>query len=179
MSVLSNRASDLPEERAAYAAAVLALLGDRDPRAVLRQTPAALAAAIDGLAEDALRAPEAAGKWAIVHVLQHLADSDLVWGWRLRLILAHDRPAITGYDQDLWAERLHYADADAGQALETFGVLRAANLRLLDRSIPTDIARVGVHSERGEESIGYLCRLYAGHDLLHLKQIARIAAGRR
>jgi hypothetical protein len=38
---------------------------------------------------------------------------------------------------------------------------------------------VGVHSERGEESIGYLCRLYAGHDLLHLKQIARIAAGRR
>ena len=64
MSVLSNRASDPPEERAAYAAAILDLLGDRDPRAVLRQTPSALAAAIDGLSADALRAPEAAGKWS-------------------------------------------------------------------------------------------------------------------
>jgi hypothetical protein len=123
--------------------------------------------------------PESDGKWTIVQVLQHLADSDLVWGWRLRLILAHDRPAITGYDQGLWAERLHYAAADARQALETFGVLRAANLRLLDRSTPADMARVGVHSERGEESVGCLCRLYAGHDLLHVNQIARIAAGRR
>jgi len=33
-----------------------------------------------------------------------------------------------------------------------------------------------VHSERGEESIEYLLRLYAGHDLLHLRQIDRIRA---
>ena len=55
-------------------------------------------------------------------------------------------------------------------------MLRAANLRLLERATPQDMARVGVHAERGEESIGYLCRLYAGHDLLHLNQIARIKA---
>jgi hypothetical protein len=32
-----------------------------------------------------------------------------------------------------------------------------------------------VHAERGEESAGYLVRLYAGHDLMHLAQIDRIA----
>ena len=59
-----------------------------------------------------LRQPERAGKWSIAQVLQHLADSDLVWGWRARLILAQDRPTITGYDQDLWAERLRYDEAE-------------------------------------------------------------------
>jgi hypothetical protein len=174
MSVFSNRSTDPPAERAAYAGAILSLLGDRDPLDVLRSTPAALADAIRGLPPAELRRPEAPGKWAIAHVLQHYADSDLVWGWRLRLILAHDRPQITGYDQDLWADRLHYDETDAAQALETFGVLRAGNLWLLARATPDDMARVGVHSERGEESVAHLIRLYAGHDLLHLQQIARI-----
>jgi hypothetical protein len=110
----------------------------------------------------------------MAQVLQHLADSDLVWGWRVRLILSQDKPPITGYDQDLWAERLHYADADAHEALATFGVLRRDNVRLIERASPADLQRVGVHSERGEESVGYLVRLYAGHDLLHLNQLSRI-----
>jgi hypothetical protein len=33
---------------------------------------------------------------------------------------------------------------------------------------------VGLHAERGEESVAQMIRLYAGHDLLHLSQIARI-----
>jgi len=31
-------------------------------------------------------------------------------------------------------------------------------------------------AERGEESLEHLVRLYAGHDLLHLRQIERIRA---
>jgi hypothetical protein len=112
----------------------------------------------------------------MVQVLQHLADSDLVWGWRVRLILAHDRPQITGYDQDRWADRLHYADADPDDAMAALNVLRRANLKLIERATPAELKRVGVHSERGEESIEYLVRLYAGHDLLHLRQIERIRA---
>lgn len=176
MSVFSNRSSDPPADRAAYAGAILELLGRRDPLVVLRETPATLERAVAGVSDDALRRAEAPGKWSIVQVLQHFADSDLVWAWRLRLILAHDRPTITGYDQDLWADRLHYADADPRDALQMFSMLRGANVRLLERATADDMARVGVHSERGEESVGHLCRLYAGHDLLHLNQIARIRA---
>jgi uncharacterized damage-inducible protein DinB len=143
---------------------------------VLRQTPSAVTQAITGLTRNQLRIPEAPGKWSIVQVLQHLADSDLVWGWRLRMILAQDRPNITGYDQDLWADRLNYADADADEAMSVFTLLRLANLKLIDRATPAELKRVGVHSERGEESIEYLLGLYAGHDLLHLRQIERIRA---
>lgn len=174
MSVFSNRSIDPPQERAKYPKAVLDLVGGREPLSVLRETPAALARAIEGLFPAQLRKPEAPGKWSIAQVLQHLADSDLVWGWRVRLILAQDRPTLTGYDQDLWAERLHYADADPQEALEQLHVLRRGNLNLIARATPQDLERVGVHSERGEESAGYLCGLYAGHDLLHLRQIDRI-----
>ena len=174
MSVFSNRSVDPPQERAKYSKAVLELVGGREPLSILRDTPAAAARAIQGLGSAKLRTPEAPGKWSIVQVLQHLADSDLVWGWRMRLILAQDRPTLTGYDQDLWADRLHYADADPAEALETLHVLRRGNLALIERATPGDLERVGVHSERGEESAGYLIGLYAGHDLLHLRQIERI-----
>jgi hypothetical protein len=174
MSVFSNRSIDPPQERAKYSKAVLELVGGREPLSVLRETPAAAARAIEGLSAAELRKPEAPGKWSIAQVLQHLADSDLVWGWRVRLILAQDRPTLTGYDQDLWAERLHYGDANPQEALEQLRVLRRGNLGLIARATPEDLKRVGVHSERGEESVGYLCGLYAGHDLLHLRQIDRI-----
>jgi hypothetical protein len=54
--------------------------------------------------------------------------------------------------------------------------VRRANLRLLERATPADLKRVGLHAERGEESVGHLRRLYAGHDLLHRRQIERIRA---
>lgn len=174
MSVFTNPASSSKEQGKAYTSAVLGLLGDRKPLDVLQKTEGALRAAIAGLSRQQLVKPEAPDKWSIAQVLQHYADSDLVWGWRLRMVLSHDRPQITGYDQDAWANRLGYADADPQQALQDFSVLRGANLRLIQRASPADLQRVGVHSERGEESVAHMMRLYAGHDLLHLNQIERI-----
>jgi len=54
--------------------------------------------------------------------------------------------------------------------------LRAGHLRLLRSLGPEQLRRHGVHRERGEESVGHLIRIYAGHDLLHQRQIARIRA---
>ena len=39
------------------------------------------------------------------------------------------------------------------------------------------MARVYVHAERGEERVDHLIKLYAGHDLLHLRQLDRIEGG--
>jgi len=174
MSVFTNSASGAAETASAYVTAILELLGDRDPVAVLQATPAALPEAISGLSPRQLRTPERDGKWSIVQILQHLADAEVVWAWRMRLILAQDRAPLTGYDQDLWAQRLHYEDADPSDAIELFTVLRRSNLRLVARATPAELKQVGVHVERGEESLEHLRRLYAGHDLLHLRQIDRV-----
>jgi hypothetical protein len=179
MSVFSNPASSAPADAAAYVAALLDLLGDRDPVETLRQTPSAVARVLDAVAADALGVPEAPGKWSIREIVQHLADSELVAGFRLRMVLAHDRPVITGYDQDLWASRLAYREADVREALEQFTVLRRANVRLWAGLGPSDLSRVGLHAERGEESLEHMRKLYAGHDLLHLRQLARVRASQQ
>jgi hypothetical protein len=64
MSVFSNRSVDPPQERAKYPKAVLELVGGRDPLTVLRDTPTAVARAIEGLSPAQLRKPEAPGKWS-------------------------------------------------------------------------------------------------------------------
>lgn len=174
MSVFTNPASRSAEQAAAYTTAILGLLGTQDPMEVLERTPRALELAFGGIQPQHLAKPEAPGKWSAQHVLRHLADSEIVWAYRMRLVLAQDRPPLTGYDQDLWAERLGYSGADVHHALAEFTVLRGGNLRVLRRATPADLKRVGVHAERGEESVERMLKLYAGHDILHLNQIARI-----
>jgi hypothetical protein len=174
MSVFTNPAGAAKEHARAYIDAVLGLLGDQEPIAVLKQTATALQRIVDSTPDDVLARPEAPGKWSMREVLAHLADSDLVWGWRLRLILSQDRPTLTGYDQDAWAQRLGYADISATDSVAMFTALRTSNLRLVQRASPQDLERVGIHVERGEERLSHQLRLYAGHDILHLNQLDRI-----
>jgi DinB superfamily len=175
MSVFSNSASSTPEEIAGYVDALIGLLGDQDPVAVLRETPHALQQFV-AVPEAIVTKPEEPGKWSIRDVVQHLADSELVGGFRLRMVLAHDRPDLTGYDQDRWANRLRYDEVDVHDALQQFIVLRRANLRLWQNLSADDLRRVGLHRERGEENLGHMRRLYAAHDLLHRRQVERIRA---
>ena len=174
MSVFTNPAGAALEHAHAYVAAILDLLGDQDPVVVLRETSNQLNRVVETTPRHVLARPEAPGKWSMGEVLAHLADSDLVWGWRLRLILAQDRPPLTGYDQDRWAARLGYADLDPRDSAAMFAILRKMNLRLIERAAPEDLERVGVHVERGEETLAHQLRLYAGHDILHLNQLDRI-----
>lgn len=174
MSVFTNSASRSREEAGAYTSAVLGLVGDGVPMEILQRTEARLRESTRGLSKSQLGQRELPGKWSINHVLRHLADSEIVWGWRMRMALSHDRPPITGYDQDAWADKLGYGDADADESIGEFGVLRAGNVRLLKSATPADMKRVGVHAERGEESVAHMMKLYAGHDILHLNQIERI-----
>ncbi len=176
MSVYSNPASSAAADTAAYVAALLQLLGDTDPVAILEKTPVDVRRFLDTVPAELITRPEAPGKWSIRDVVQHLADSELVGGFRLRMVLAHDRPGLTGYDQDLWASRLRYADVDARDAFDQFAALRRGNLRLWRGLTAADLARVGLHGERGEESLEHMRQLYAGHDLLHLNQLERLRA---
>jgi DinB superfamily len=158
----------------AYVESLFQALGSREPLEVLAETPAALRRAAAGLTPEQEGTPESPGKWSVRQVIQHLADSELVGGFRFRMVLAHEGPELPAYDQDLWAERLRYAEADLPAALEDFAMLRALNLRVLRRATPDELRRVMHHAERGDEPLGRMIALYAGHDLKHRAQIRRI-----
>jgi hypothetical protein len=170
----SNPASQATENAAAYVNLLMDLLGDRDPVAVQEEQLSALKKEIAGLDEAILRRPEKPGKWSILQVLQHLADSELVLRYRMRFILAQPGAEIIGYDQDLWATGLHYNEANLADTLELLRELREANLKMLRSLSDEQMERYGLHNERGRESVRKMMRMTAGHDLLHRNQIKRI-----
>ena len=157
-----------------YTARLIAELGDRDPLAVLAELPLYLERQLCEVPYDLLRRPEAPGKWSLLQVVQHLTDSDLVYGYRIRMILIHDNQRLERYDRDSWAGKLRYHDAELDEALAELGSLRRRNLRLLRSLTAVELDRVGIHETRGPESIRTMISLLAGHDLVHRKQIERI-----
>ncbi|MGQ0641744.1 MAG: DinB family protein [Gemmatimonadaceae bacterium] len=149
MTDVATRAPRAPETAEQYIARLLAALGSRDPIDVLRATAQELRRAIAGLDDAQLGTPEAPGLWSVRDVIQHLADSELVGAFRIRMVLAHDRPILVGYDQERWAQRLHYDKTHVQEALTDFERLRLSNLCLLDETSAAERERVGLHSERG------------------------------
>ena len=172
----SNPAANAAASATAYVKALLDVLGNRRPLDVLPEIMPWLEARVRGIPEPTLRRPAAPGKWSVTAVVQHLADSELVFGFRSRMILSEDRPPLQGYDQDKWASLFRYDEVSPASALANLGVLRGANLAILTRLGPADLERVGLHSERGPESLGHLLKLMAAHDLVHRRQIERILA---
>jgi hypothetical protein len=161
---------------AAYTRALLDVLGSRDPIEVLSELVPWLTGRTGRLGDAMLRRPEAPGKWSVVEVIQHLADSDLVFGFRLRMILTEDKPPLQAYDQDEWARTFDYRHVELELARDQLRSVRAANLHVLRTVSAEQMERVGLHSERGPESAGFLLRLMAAHDLVHRRQIDRILA---
>jgi DinB superfamily len=146
----------------------------QDPLRVQAATAKKLTAALRRGTAAKLRKRPAPEKWSVVEILAHLADAETVVGWRLRSILSAPGSPIQAYDQDAWAIHGQYAKRDPRKSLERFRVQREANLELVKSLTPEQRRQVGLHSERGEESIERLTLLIAGHDLNHLEQIEAI-----
>ena len=171
-------APDPVTQAKAYQDMLLAALGDDDPAEVQAGTPAE-ARALFTLAGADLRTRPAPREWSVLLCVAHMTDGEVVMSARFRWVLAHDEPELIGYDQDLWADRLHDGQ-DPNDLLAHFAALRAANLELWQRSTDADRARIGLHRERGPESYDLMFRLMAGHDRVHMDQARRaLAAVRR
>jgi len=157
----------------------LGLIGDKNPLKIQQATARKLAAAIKGLAKKKLNRRPAPGKWSITEVLAHLADTEVVGSWRMRIILGQNGTPIQGFDQDVWASTFKYQKSDPKRSLETFRVLRENNLAML-KKLPKELwENYGEHSERGKETIAHIVRMFAGHDLNHLGQVEQIAKASR
>src|SRR5262249_19672181 len=118
-----------------------------------------------------MRFRSAPGKWTANEIIGHLIDSEWVYGYRLRLILSEERPTVLGMDQDLWVSRLRHNERDPRELVDTFRAMRAFNLALWRRLTPEQLAREGMHDQRGAESLERLLKMFPGHDLCHLDQI--------
>lgn len=169
----------MTEEFSSYEATLLSALGDSNPMLVLMDTLNAFHDLIDDTDQTSLKTgPES--DWSVRDVIAHMVDVDLVWGVRIRLILAQDQPALIGFDQDAWVKRFGSLEQDPVRMFEQFRVLREANLLVLESVTPEELEREGVHSDWGNLSVDQILRMMAGHSAMHLKQAHEIldAVGR-
>ena len=154
----------------AYRNNLFRLLGDRDALEVLAQTALVLADIVRAHSVTVLRARPAEGQWTANEVIGHLVDGEWVYGYRARLILCEDDPAIPGTNQDQWVARQRHNEREPSELVDTFAILRECNLALWKRMPPADLSRSGHHNERGQESLSVMWRMLAGHDLSHLSR---------
>lgn len=157
-----------------YRQRMLNYLEGRDPLKLQAAAPRRLATLLRGVSAAKARKRPAPGKWSIAEIAAHLADTELVGGYRIRTILGAPGAPIQGFDQDAWAAAMQYGKRDTRRSLEQYRALREANLALLKTLTPEQWKHHGVHSERGPESVETIVRMFAGHDLNHFAQIERI-----
>jgi hypothetical protein len=149
----------------------------KQPLAVQASTAKKLERLIKGASTAKLRKRPAPERWSVSEILAHLADTEIVCSFRMRLILGAPGTPIAAFDQDAWVVSGHYKKRDPRKSLEQFRMLREANLALLKSLTPEQWKHYGMHSERGQESIAHIVRMFAGHDINHLLQVERILAG--
>ena len=159
-----------------YTQRMLGYIEGKQPLAVLAATAKKLDRLIQGVSPRRLHTRPAPAKWSVKEIVAHLADGELVTGFRIRFILGSPGISIVAYDQDQWLISGHYEKRDPRKSVEQFRTLRQGNLDLLKSLEPEQWNHYGMHSERGKESIEKLVSLIAGHDINHLKQIEEILA---
>lgn len=162
-----------------YVKRLIGYLGSQDPLKVQAATANRLAKLIQGVPRARLTRRPAPVKWSVAEILAHLADDEIVGGFRMRLIVGSPGTSIQGFDQDRWAETGQYNKRDPKKSLELFRTVRQANLAFYKSLTPAQQKLHGIHSERGKESVEQTFRLFAGHDLNHMNQIKAILARRR
>ena len=146
----------------------------QDPIKVQSATNKKLTRLIQGVPTAKLRKRPAPDKWSVAEILAHLADVEIVVGWRMRSILGAPGTPIQPFDQDAWVTAGHYNNRDPRKSVEQHRVVREANLALLKSLSPDQWKHFGQHAERGQESIERIVRMMAGHDTNHMHQIERI-----
>lgn len=157
-----------------YSKRILSNVIGQEPLEILSSTPGRLRRLMAGLSEKQLRTKPGKGRWAIVQIVSHLADSEIVVAFRLRMAIAQSGSPLQATDQDKWAAGLKYQRASVGQKIELFTALRKDTVALL-RSLKSETwHRFGMHEERGKETVERIAQMYAGHDVNHVRQVESI-----
>lgn len=137
---------------------------------LLRKTPDSMRLLLDAVNPEAFQKKD--GKvWSPREIMIHLVDTEIAYGFRMRLIMAEKKPVITPFDGDDWVSTFTYKGLDATQLIRSFTPLRRVNLELLQGVDERLFDKTAEHPEFGTISVDMMIPHMAGHDLSHLQQI--------
>jgi hypothetical protein len=140
----------------------------------LEQTTPALVKLVSGLEDNALDFKPEPDSWSIREILAHLVDDEM-YVMRLRLvrIVREDLPNLVPHDEKKWYLHRNTSRDKLEELLEDFSIQRRASLGIIQMRRESDWIREGIQPEYGQFSAEKWLEKWAGHDLLHLKQISQ------
>ena len=112
-----------------------------------------------------------AGEWSAAYVLHHMCDGELHFATRYLNNLAEDTPKIFPFNEDIYPERLNYANRDALASLAAIEGIQIANASILKAVRENDWARTSKHVERGLMTLTQLVETASGHSKSHAGQL--------
>ena len=123
---------------------------------------------------DDLRWKPPDGAWSILEVLRHLGDEEVDdFRGRLEMTLRDPAAPWPPNDPEGWAVERRYNEADPGEALERFIAERRKSVAWLRGLGSPDWSQAYRHPKFGPIRAGDILVSWAGHDALHLRQIAK------
>ena len=141
------------------------------------KSPKEIAAAVSGLSERVLGYKPSPEKWCVLEILGHLADVEIIYGYRLRQMLADTKPVIATLDQNAWTRNLNYLDSPPSELVAFYVLGRHHNIRLLRSLNASDLLKSAFHPEMQQEmTVADLVERMSGHGAAHLQQIEKLKA---
>jgi len=120
----------------------------------------------------------APGKWTVRELLVHIADVESVFLDRFRRVLAQDKALLLAIDPDRWHARLATPKRNLANCAMLFSACRATMIELASELSEAELARTGVHSEKGLLSLAQILTAAAWHADRHLDQVEAARDGR-
>ncbi|WP_117883586.1 DinB family protein [Aureibaculum luteum] len=110
------------------------------------------------------------GKWTIKELVQHIIDSERVFGYRALTFSRNDTTLLPGFDENDFVKYSNANDRSYGEMLEELKVVRLSTILLFTSFDASDFINVGVASGKSMsvKALGYIV---SGHLLHHLKII--------
>jgi len=125
--------------------------------------------AVSGLAPEHETATPGPGDWSIAQLVTHLLDADLVYAERMKRVIAEEDPVLQGFDENAWVERLGSAAMPVAEAADLFAAHPGWVARILRLCSVGDFARVGRHTEDGQQSLAEILARITNHVDHHLR----------
>lgn len=110
----------------------------------------------------------APGKWSIKDVVQHIADAERVFAYRLLRFARGDASPLASFDENAYAAAAEADRRHLGELAAELRDVRRATVRLVSGLDETTIGRRGIASN-AEVSVRALVWIIAGHELHHLR----------
>jgi hypothetical protein len=130
--------------------------------------PHELRLAIAGMSRDQLIARPIPGKWSVLEVVCHLADTEANIAHRLKRVLSEERPQFERVQPDLMLAALAYHRRDVEEELRIFDLTRRQMGRILGASPAEAWERTGIVGDRGDRSVTQMLNGAIAHVRHHL-----------